>query len=168
MPEQNAPLVFVSYAHESDATRKQVTELVADLRSHGVDAHFDRDVNGTPSEGWPAWMERQLAQADFVLVICSPAYLRRYNDREAPGIGKGAIWEGAIIRQQMYESAGNNTKFAAVLFDREHEAHKPAPLRPHTHYIYPAARIDLLRWLTRQASYTPPPLGTIPHLPPDP
>jgi TIR domain len=96
--------VFVSYAHEDDAHRTRVTALIEDLRANGVDARFDRDVNGTPREGWPRWMEEQVAQAVHVLVVCTETYLRRYDLRETPGKGKGAIWEGSIVRQEMYDA----------------------------------------------------------------
>lgn len=160
--------VFVSYAHESDPQVRRVTELVEDLRANGIDASFDRDVHGTPPEGWPRWMEVQIATADHVLVVCTVTYLRRYEQREQPGKGKGAIWEGSIIRQEMYDATGNNKKFAAILFSDSDEAYKPQPLRPHTHYAYPQARTALLRWLTNQPAYSPRPLGRVPVLPPDP
>lgn len=162
------PRVFVSYAQEGDAHKTLVTTLVEDLRSNGIDAHFDRDVPGTPLEGWPRWMEDQIAKATYVLVICTETYLRRYEQREQPNRGKGAIWESLIIRQEMYEGGGSNKKFAAVLFDENDQAHQPPPLRAHTHYLYPQKRTELLRWLTNQPSYVPRPLGKVPVLPPDP
>ncbi len=42
--------VFVSYAHtEGDVQKKRVTGLVDYLRTNGIDAHFDQEVNGAPS-----------------------------------------------------------------------------------------------------------------------
>lgn len=160
--------VFVSYAHDTVDHSKNVTALVEDLRHNGLDARFDRDVNGSPAEGWPAWMEEQVRTADHVLVVCSEIYLRRYEGREERGKGKGAILESQLLRQEMYDRAGRNTKFAAVLFAREDEQHIPQPLRPYTYYLYPPRRTDLLRWLTSQPAYLPAPIGLVPSLPPDP
>jgi CheY-like chemotaxis protein len=160
--------VFVSYAHENESHKRRVTDLVEDLRANGIDARFDRDVHGTPREGWPRWMESQIAEAVHVLVICTEVYIRRYEQREQHGNGRGATWEGSIIRQEMYDGLGNNTKFAAVMFDPSDEANKPQPLRPHTHYIYPRDRTDLVRWLTNQPAYISRPPGKVPALPPDP
>jgi hypothetical protein len=160
--------VFVSYTHDDDAHKRHVAAFVDDLRANGIDARCDRDVHGTPPEGWPRWMENEVASAGFVLVVCTATYLRRYEQREKPGKGKGATWESAIIRQEMYDGAGRNSKFAAVLLDPNDEAYIPQPLRPHTHYVYPQARTDLLRWLTHQPAYVPRPLGKVPVLPPDP
>ncbi len=165
---ENPVRVFVSYTHEDAAQRMRVTSFVEDLRAQGIDAKFDRDVFGTPEPGWPAWMDQQVAEARYVLVVCTETYLRRFERRELPGAGKGAIWEGSIIQQEMYDEAGNNRKFAAILFDEHDERNKPRPLRPHTHYFYPRDRTNLLRWLTNQPSYIPRPLGNVPVLPPDP
>lgn len=169
-PSSLPPRVFVSYAHDSANPQhsQRVTQLVEDLRANGIDARFDRDINGTPEKGWPSWMEENVQTANFVLVVCSETYLRRYEGREKPGTGKGATWEGQIIRQELYDSTGTNAKFAAVLFDPKDEQYKPSPLRPHTHYSFPASRETLLRWLTAQRAYNPRPLGTIPLLPPNP
>lgn len=159
--------VFVSYTHDSDNHKRAVLALVDDLRESGLNARLDREINGTPEHGWPAWMEERVRTADFVLVVCTEIYQRRYDNAEVPGVGKGAVWEGGIIRQELYESHGN-TKFAAVLFDSADERYKPQPLRPHTHYVYPRDRLALIRWVTKQPSYIPRPLGSVPKLPPDP
>lgn len=160
--------VFVSYTHDDAPHKAHVAAFVDDLRANGIDARFDRDVHGTPPEGWPRWMEKEVASAVFVLVVCTETYLRRYEQREELGKGKGATWESAIIRQEMYDNAGQNSKFAAVLLDPKDEVYIPQPLRPHTHYVYSQARTDLLRWLTDQPAYVPRPLGKVPILPPDP
>ncbi len=162
------PRVFISYTHDSDGHKAAVRAVAEDLRTNGVDARFDQEVHGTPPEGWPAWMEGQVRDAEFVLVVATETYLRRYQGAERPNIGKGAIWEGGTIRQELYDSAGRNVKFAAVLLSEADTVHKPEPLRPHTHYLLPRDRVKLLRWLTNQPAYTPVPLGHVPVLPRDP
>ncbi len=162
--------VFISYAHEPDPStlHQQVRSLGDDLRRNGLDAHFDQMNNAAPEEGWYLWMERQIQEADFVLVVCRETYLRRYEQREVQGKGKGAIWEGAIIRQELYDSAGKNKKFAAVLFEPVDEQHIPGPLRAFARFCLPDKWVELLRWLTDQPEYVPPPIGQVPVLPPNP
>ncbi len=168
-PNDTPVHVFVSYAQEDEAHRKRVTDLIEDLRTCGTDAHFDRDIQRHAS-GRLAALDGG-ADRGGRLRACDlygdrPSPLR--EQRERPGKGKGAIWEGAIIRQEMYDSAGKQWKFAAVMFDSSDEAYKPQPLRPHTHYVYTRDRTALLRWLTNQPAYLPKPLGKVPVLPPDP
>jgi hypothetical protein len=43
-----------------------------------------------PPQGWIRWMDQQLSQARFVLVVCTETYCRRAAGQEAPGIGVGA------------------------------------------------------------------------------
>lgn len=160
--------VFVSYTHDSDQHRDNVRRMVEDLIANGVDVRFDRQVHGTPPLGWPAWMEEEIREADFVLVVCTENYLRRYQGREKPGVGRGGAWEGALIRDEFYAKSGRNDKYAAILFDRHDDKYQPEPLRSHTHYVMPRDSEALLRWLTGQPAYISPPLGKVPDLPPDP
>jgi hypothetical protein len=77
----------------------------------------------------------QLDWADFVLVICTETYYRRFRGREEPGKGKGADWEGALITQEIYDARSATTKFVPVIFDPTHERFIPEPLRGHTFYL---------------------------------
>jgi hypothetical protein len=95
------PKVFISYAHESAEHAARVLALADQLVSHGVDVILDQ-YDPVPKEGWPAWMQNSLAEADYVLLICSPAYYRRVMGKEAPGVGLGAQWEGKIIHDSLY------------------------------------------------------------------
>ena len=118
--------VFVSYTHDSRAHSKRVLNLSNDLRNLGFDCDIDQyHVN----EDWPAWMERRIAWADFVVVICSPTYLRRWNNEEEPNTGLGAQWESLLTRQHLYESPGINNKFVPAFFESEHKNCIPVPLR---------------------------------------
>ena len=80
--------VFISYSHDSEPHKQFVLELSKRLRDEGLDCQIDRYLNGSPSEGWQRWMETQIEQADFVLLICTPDYLKRYRGEERER-GKG-------------------------------------------------------------------------------
>jgi hypothetical protein len=75
------PRVFISYAHESPKHEERVLELADKLREYGIDAIIDQ-YEPTPQEGWPRWMVRQLEDADYVLMICTPAYHRRIEHKD--------------------------------------------------------------------------------------
>lgn len=86
----SAPRVFVSYSHDSPEHRKRILGLSERLRQDGVLTVLDQYVIGTPQEGWPRWMLNQLDQANFILLICTETYYRRFRGYEEPGKGKGA------------------------------------------------------------------------------
>src|SRR5215472_5661023 len=58
------------HSHDSTEHMKRVLELANRLRQEGIECHLDRYVT-MPPEGWPKWMERQIALADYVIVVCT-------------------------------------------------------------------------------------------------
>ena len=71
------PRVFISYSHDSEDHREAVLQLAQQLRGWGVDVHLDRFVTA-PEAGWPRWMMTEVDAADFVLLVCTPTYRRRF------------------------------------------------------------------------------------------
>ena len=70
------PKVFISYSHDAEAHENSCPRLANRLRWDGVDAQIDQ-YEVSPPEGWPMRCERQIKQADFVLLVCTQTYLRR-------------------------------------------------------------------------------------------
>src|SRR5690242_14408022 len=104
------PKVLFSYSHDSPEHKKRVLALAERLRTDGVEAQLDQYVAGTPTEGWPRWMLNQLDWADFVLVICTETYYRRFRGSEKLGKGRGADWEGNLITLDLYQAKSRTTK----------------------------------------------------------
>ena len=49
-----------------------VSRLRNDVALKDTDLVIDEDkIPGGPNEGWPAWSERQVLQADHVLIVCT-------------------------------------------------------------------------------------------------
>jgi tetratricopeptide (TPR) repeat protein len=126
--------VFISYSHDSEEHRGQVLALSERLRHDGIETFLDQYVNGTPTEGWPRWMLNQLDAADFILVVCTETYYRRFRGQEVPGKGKGADWEGALITQEIYDALSSTLKFIPVFLSSANEQVIPEPMRSATHY----------------------------------
>jgi hypothetical protein len=129
------PKVLISYTHDSPEHQQRVLALAERLRADGVDAQIDCYVAGTPVEGWPRWMLNQLDWAEFVLVVCTETYYRRFRGLEQPGNGKGADWEGNLITLEMYQARSRTTKFVPIFFDPQNEAFIPEPPSGQTHYL---------------------------------
>ena len=80
------PKVFISYSHQDADYENKVLEFSNKLRSEGIDASVDL-YEESPSEGWPRWMENQIRESDFVLVLCSKSYYdKMYSDNKGKGI----------------------------------------------------------------------------------
>jgi hypothetical protein len=160
-------VVFISYSHDSPEHMEHVLELANRLRSEGIDAEVDR-YEDAPPEGWPRWCDRKIQEAQFVLVICTETYLRRFEGTDKPGRGLGAKWEGAIVTQELYETDASNSKFIPVCLSAQDTNHIPRPLRGFTRYVLDSeAGFDqLYRRLTKQPSVLKPELGAVRALPP--
>ncbi|HRD97400.1 MAG TPA: TIR domain-containing protein [Rubrivivax sp.] len=162
------PRVFFSYSHDSREHREAVLGLAERMRLHGgIDARVDRYVAGSPDEGWPRWMLNEIDAADHVLVICTPAYYRRFRGHEVPGQGKGADWEGAIITQELYDRRSVGRKFVPVLLGPAHETCIPEPLRSATHYTLASSDEyrRLCLFLRGEAGVDPSPVAVVPRTP---
>lgn len=157
----------MSYSHDSEEHKDSVLALSDRLRADGIDCIIDQ-YEISPSEGWPRWCNRMIEEVDFVLVICTETYERRFKGKELPGKGKGAIWEGMIITQELYDSQGRNEKFIPVIFTPDDEIHIPTILRGATNYN-PNTKEDyesLYRHLTNQPHIKKPVLGKLKSMPP--
>lgn len=162
------PTAFVSYSHDSPEHVKRAVELAEALRTDGIDCQIDQ-YHMAPPEGWPAWMDRMIRESDFVIVLCTETYYQRVTGSLPRTGGLGARWEGAIIGQEIYEAAGNNTKFLPVVFRKEDLEFRPRYLRSTTYYDLSSEHgfEDLYRRLTSQPRVIAPALGNIRKLAPD-
>jgi len=144
----------------------RVLDLSNTLRPQGVDCRIDQ-YEESPSEGWPRWMKKRIEEADFVLVVCTEKYSRRY-DGEKAGAGSGATWEGTIITQSLYDTGGKNDKFIPIFFSSSDVGFIPTELRSATYYNLDkeGEYENLYRRLTDQPEIKVPPLGQIMPLPP--
>ena len=112
-------------------------------------------------------MVNQIEDADFVLVVCTETYERRFRGREERGRGLGAQWEGAIITQELYDAALYNTTFIPVLFSPDDSAYIPHACAATRYNLQTeVGREALYRRLTNQRLIQKPELGKIRHMPP--
>jgi TIR domain len=64
------PKVLISYSHDSPEHAQHVLELANRLRADGIDCTIDQYVL-VPPEGWPRWMDKQVRDSDFVVMVCT-------------------------------------------------------------------------------------------------
>ncbi len=159
--------VFLSYSHDSQEHKDRVLALCDRLRSDGINAWIDQ-YEISPPEGWPRWCAAQIREADFVLVLCTKIYERRFRLAEKEGLGLGVIWEGYVLTVELYESGGRNAKFVPVIFSPTLVEYVPDLLRGSTRYDAGTDEgyLSLYRHLTSQPETPAPSLGAILSLPP--
>ncbi|MBD2056580.1 TIR domain-containing protein [Oculatella sp. FACHB-28] len=139
--ETKAPTkAFISYSWDSEDHKERVFALANTLRKPwGIEADMDEYVRAkppyTPEQGWDLWMEKRIEWAEFVLIVCTETYKRRFRGDEEPGIGRGSTWEGTIIRQHLYNNQMRNTKFIPVVFSAQDLIHVPSILNGNDKYV---------------------------------
>src|SRR5262245_43446525 len=95
MEPSKPPRVFISYSWENEDHKTWVRYLGESLRRDGIEARLDQWIV-QPGESFTAFMEQEVAAADFVLVVCTPSYARKSNDRQG-GVG----YEHQIVSGQL-------------------------------------------------------------------
>ena len=94
-----------------DASSRWPTSCAVD----GINVILDQYVHPAPEEGWPRWMDRNLDEAQFVLMVCTETYRRRVMGREEPGKGHGVRWEGSLIYNRIYNDKPSGSRFIPIL-----------------------------------------------------
>ncbi len=104
----NIPTIFISYAWESEELKAWVKDLATQLRSNGIDANLDQ-WEVLPGDQMPHFMEKSVRENDFVLIICTPKYKAKSEER----IG-GVGYEGDIMTAEVLQNS-NHRKFIPIL-----------------------------------------------------
>lgn len=99
--------VFISYAWEEEHN-DWVRDLATRLRSDGIDVTLDRWALA-PGDQLSEFMEKAVRENEFVVVICTPKYKVRSDNREG-GVG----YEGDIMTAEVLTTK-NRRKFVPVL-----------------------------------------------------
>lgn len=128
----NIPKVFISYAHDTEEFADKVLEFSNKLRKRNIDANIDQ-YEESPPEGWARWMDNQIENSDYVLIICTQLYYDRVMNFKS-GQGKGVNWEVNIIYQHLYEACCNNTKFIPIIFNDYNTTNILKPIQSSTYY----------------------------------
>lgn len=96
------PKLFISYSHDSQTHKEWVLSLATRLRQSGVDAVLDL-WELQPGDDLPLFMERNLASAERILMICTDKYVDKAN----AGTG-GVGYEKMIITADLMRDIDSN------------------------------------------------------------
>lgn len=102
------PKVFISYSWEDVEHKEWALNLVDRLIADGIDAHIDQyELNY--GDRLPQFMEQEITNADYVLIICTPNYKEKADNRKS-GVG----YEGHIISDEIMQGH-NERKFIPII-----------------------------------------------------
>jgi len=142
-----------------------VLGLANQFRTQGIDCTIDQ-YEESPKEGWIEWMEGCITESSWVVVVCTKGYLDKLQSKNNDE-GKGVKWEGAIIKQEIYEAKGKNPRFIPVIFGEENKGYIPRALKAVTYYnvLSEEGYENLYRRLTKQPAIRKPQLGNVVKFP---
>ncbi len=163
--EFKPPRVFISYSWESAKHQNWVRYLGERLCTGGVKARLDQwfvEAGHSVTQ----FMEEEVRQADFVLVVCTPIYAQKSNNR-AGGVG----YEQQIVSGYLV-SGPLRSKFVPII---RAGAHEPGPdCAIPTHFMgiawidfrdeaaFEKSLEELLRVIHSKPEFAPPPIGPTP------
>ncbi|CAH1250229.1 Hypp8819 [Branchiostoma lanceolatum] len=139
----SAKRVFISYSQDPhnntdpsqrDADiqlqRTRVKSLADELRRNGVDCMIDQYAEYNPPDMWTTWMQNQIVQADYVLMVCTPHYLECITGQKSSESlhGHNASFEGKVIFGQL-SNPDYYKKFLPVFFDKIDRRYVPPVLQ---------------------------------------
>ena len=159
------PRVLISYSHDPARHADSVLELANRLRQDGVDAWLDR-FEPYPEMGWLRWMQQEIERADFVVLVCTETYRRRFEGQDDDAQGRGISWEGQLLGQEIYQARGVNRRIVPALLDGEASSAIPRILQAYACYRVPSDYESLYRRLTGQPEVVAAPIGRVRTLEP--
>lgn len=156
------PRTFLSYSHEEPEHDQWVMDLGKLLRENGVDAYLDKwDL--VPGQDTTYFMESQIRDSDFVILVCTPTYAEKSN------IPRGGVgYEKNIISAEMLQANDLRPKFIPVLKKGTFDSSLPTYLGSKYAIDFrddqkqQSALEELLRAIYKQPHPEKPPLGPNP------
>jgi hypothetical protein len=116
------PTVFISYTWESDNHQAWVLAFANRLRNDDfINARLDQ-LHLRLGDRSPQFMEESVRDSDYVLVICTESYKRKFDARQG-----GAGYEGHIITAEMVTEKGRG-KFIPILRQGNWDSAMPTAL----------------------------------------
>lgn len=102
------PKTFISYAWESKELKEWVKDFATRLRTDGIDVTLDQ-WELVPGDQTPHFMERSVRENDYVLILCTPKYKEK-SDNRIGGVG----YEGDVMTSEVLKNS-NQRKFIPIL-----------------------------------------------------
>jgi hypothetical protein len=163
---------FISWAHGDRTWEKTIARFASQLRAFGVNADVDLFHLNDDDVIWANYGGQAIQANEFVLIAVSGPYKERWEGTNDGRVGAGAAREANVMKGLFDDDQHDFfRKGKIVVLPGSTVADIPAELRASAqrfeiHTLDLDGLEELLRTLTGQAAYVPPPIGTVPILPP--
>lgn len=163
---------FISWAHGDRTWEKTIARFASQLRAFGVNADVDLFHLNDDDVIWANYGGQAIQANEFVLIAVSGPYKERWEGTNDGRVGAGAAREANVMKGLFDDNQHDFfRKVKIVVLPGSTVADIPAELRASAqrfeiHTLDLDGLEELLRTLTGQAAYVPPPIGTVPILPP--
>jgi len=164
--KSKVPSAFISYSHDSAAHRDWVRALAERLTSNGIHVALDQWDLSLGAE-LTRFMERSLAECDYVILICTEMYAEKANERTG-GVG----YETTMLSNLLLTQApiGSDGRSRVILVVRQTRQPPALPRFAGSRFYVdlsdhaPETNFDeLLRALHNVPRYSRPPMGANPY-----
>ena len=163
---QQNPVVFFSYSWDDEKHKLWVLKLASNLIRNGIDVIIDEWNLEDYGNDLHYFMEAGIRESDKVVMICTPNYAHRANDREG-GVGV----ENTIITGEFYEKDKAN-KYIPIARNYERTLLECLPTYMKTRYAIDFSKEDnykgrfdeLVRKIRNVHRFKKPQLGSLPEL----
>ena len=149
------PKAFISYSWDNDQHKTWVSTLATHLRQDGVETRLDQ-WHTALGDQFTSFMEKEIRDNDFVLIVCTPNY-RRKSDQRTGGVG----YEGDIMTADVAQK-GNHRKYIPVLAEGSWTEAAPSWLKGKKYVDLRTPALYHANYAVLAATL----LGTIPSAPP--
>ena len=122
--EEQSKTVFISYSWDGEVHQEWVLKLADDLTTrYGLIVLLDQ-YDLTVGKNMTAFMEKSLEAADKVLIVLTPNYKTKAENRKG-----GAGFEHSIISQELYSLQDKNNKYLPILRNGTIETSAPGYIK---------------------------------------
>jgi len=122
MNDEKIPKVFISYSWDDNTTiSHDAWNLAEKFRNNGIKSMIDQDHGGvspTPNGGWKSWMEKNIENADYIVILCTESYYQKSKHKVGVSAGRGVKREWLLIDSNLYDN-NDFTKYIPMYYKED-------------------------------------------------
>lgn len=155
--------VFISYSHDNAEHKSWVRKFAEDLTKNGVETILD-SWHLRVADDLAFFMEQSIRESDYTLLICTPTFANKINNRKG-----GVTYEANLIIGNILNNYDNQVKFIPILKEGLPSESIPMYLSSRlfldfsNNLEYDQSFETLLRRIYDAPLYSPPKLGAVPR-----